>query len=160
MSKTLIIQGSARNDGNTATAARQLEEATGGKLLDLLDHRIAPYDYANKYPPNDQFLSLARRIIIYDRLVLASPVYWYSMSGPMKNFLDRFTDLITFHKDLGLRLRGKELAVLSCSGEKTVNAGFYEPFRLTAEYLGMEYGPEWHAFVRGSRIDVTERPRG
>ncbi len=156
MGSTLIVQGSARGDGNTALAVQQLQEETNGKVIDLLEYRIAPYDYGNDYPVDDDFLSLAKRVIIYDRLILASPVYWYSMSGPMKLFLDRFTDLLTYHKDLGNRLKGKELGVLSCSGERTVNDGFYEPFRLSADYLGMQYGPEYHAFVRGSRVDLQE----
>ena len=156
MAKTLIIMGSARGDGNTAAAARDLEQRTGGKVIDLLDHHIAPYDYDNNYPDADDFLSLARRIVTYDRFILASPVYWYSMSGVMKDFLDRFTDLLTYHKDLGRRLRGKEMGVLSCSAEQVVNPGFYEPFRLSADYLGMTYGPEYHGWVRGSRVDLQE----
>nr|WP_256534230.1 NAD(P)H-dependent oxidoreductase [Lewinella sp. JB7] len=148
----MIIVGSARGDGNTVDAARQLSDQTGGKLLDLLEYSIAPYDYAHDYPAQDNFLALARRIVTYDRVILASPVYWYSMSGGMKDFLDRFTDLLTFHKDLGRRLRGLEMAVLSCSGEERANDGFYEPFRLSAEYLGMSYGPEYHGWVRGKRI--------
>ena len=154
MSKTLIILGSARGDGNTARAAQALETETGGKVIDLLDYAIAPYNYENAYSEGDDFLGMAKRMVIYDRIILASPVYWYSMSGPMKNYLDRFTDLLTYHKDLGRRLRGKELAVLSCSAEQVVNPGFYEPFRLTAEYLGMTYGPEWHGWVKGSRVDL------
>ncbi|NJB84575.1 multimeric flavodoxin WrbA [Lewinella marina] len=156
MAKTLIVMGSARADGNTALAARSLKDSMGGKIINLLDHRIAPFDYGNDYPIDDAFLSMIKRVVIYDRLILASPVYWYSMSGPMKQFLDRFTDLLTYHKDLGRRLRGKELGVLSCSGDATVNPGFYEPFRLTADYLGMPYGPEHHAWVRGSRVELLE----
>lgn len=158
MAKTLIILGSARADGNTALAARTLKESTGGKILDLLDHRVAPYDYGNNYPADDDFLSLIKRVVIYDRLILASPVYWYSMSGPMKVFLDRFTDLITYHKDLGQRLRSKELGVLSCSGDQSAPECFYEPFRLTAAYLGMPYRPPHHAWVRGSRVELQEVP--
>ncbi|MBB4080702.1 NAD(P)H-dependent FMN reductase [Lewinella aquimaris] len=157
MSSTLIIIGSARGDGNTADAAQQLSDQMGGKLLDLLEYSVAPYDYGHDYPPEDAFLALVRRIVTYDRVILASPVYWYSMSGGMKDFLDRFTDLLTYHKDLGRRLRGKEMAVLSCSGEERANDGFYESFRLSAEYLGMQYGPEYHGWVRGSRILLRER---
>ncbi|MGB3800440.1 MAG: NAD(P)H-dependent oxidoreductase [Lewinella sp.] len=154
MAKTLIILGSARGDGNTAKAAQQLESDIGGKLVDLLDYRIAPYHYENAYPENDEFIAMAKRLVIYDRIVFASPVYWYSMSGVMKDFFDRLTDLLTFHKDIGRRLRGKQVGVLSCSAEQSVNPGFYEPFRLTADYLGMSYGPEWHGWVRGSRVDL------
>ena len=156
MPKTLIILGSARGDGNTAKAVEALDAGPGSKTIDLLELSIHPYRYDNAYPEDDEFISLVKRIVIYDRVLLASPVYWYSMSGGMKNFLDRFTDLLTYHKDLGRRLRGKELGVLSCSAEAQANPGFYEPFELSAEYLGMRYGPVLHARVRGSRIEMTE----
>ena len=156
MPKTLIILGSARGDGNTAKAIESLEASAGSKTIDLLDLAIHPYRYDNAYPDGDDFIDLIKRIVIYDRVMLASPVYWYSMSGGMKNFLDRFTDLLTFHKDLGRRLRGKELGVLSCSAEARANPGFYEPFELSAEYLGMRYGPVFHARVRGSRIELVK----
>lgn len=33
------------------------------------------------------------------------------------------------------------------SNDEKINASFYDAFRLSAEYLGMEYGPVWHGWV-------------
>ena len=49
----------------------------------------------------------------YDTIIFATPVYWYSMSGILKVFIDRITDLLTIEKELGRKLRGKKMAVVS-----------------------------------------------
>jgi multimeric flavodoxin WrbA len=77
----------------------------------------------------------------YDTLIFATPIYWYSMSGIMKVFFDRFSDLIRIEKDWGRKLRGKKMAVISNSHdfENDLEYDFYIPFRKSAEYLGMKY---------------------
>jgi multimeric flavodoxin WrbA len=148
---------SARSDGNTAAAARALRERLDGSLIDLRNYRIAPFDYSGQYPADDQYLTLMRTILDHDHLILASPVYWYSMSGGMKNFLDRFTDLLTHQKDTGRQLRGRRLGVLSCANDEEINETFYGAFRLTAGYLSMKYGPEIHSWVEGEDVAFSER---
>jgi len=76
-----------------------------------------------------------------DRLfwILATPVYWYTMSAQMKVFIDRLTDLITLRKDLGRMLHGKSLAVIASGSDACLPEGFEFPFRLTCEYLRMKY---------------------
>lgn len=60
---------------------------------------------------NDDYLNLMKQILEkYETLILATPVYWYSMSGIMKVFFDRLTDLLTIEKELGRKLRGKKIA--------------------------------------------------
>lgn len=60
---------------------------------------------------NDDYLNLMKQILDkYETLILATPVYWYSMSGIMKVFFDRLTDLLTIEKELGRKLRGKKIA--------------------------------------------------
>ncbi|WP_238749045.1 flavodoxin family protein [Neolewinella maritima] len=155
---TLLLQASARSNGHTSRVVRHLADQLDCPVVDLLDHRIHPYDYAGNYPADDSFIALVRdRLLPVDRIILASPVYWYAMSGGMKTFLDRFTDLLTTHKELGRQLRGKQLAVLSCANDAEVNLGFYEPFRLTAAYLGMTYTDTWHGYVKPDGTVVVMR---
>ena len=144
---TIIVQGSARGDGNTTAVAQALGEQLAAPIIDLLQHRVYPFTYAHDYPADDEFIPLLRRCLAYDRMILASPVYWYTMSAQLKVFVDRLTDLLTTHKPLGRQLRGKLLGVLSCANDAEVNPSFYDAFRLTAEYLGMEYAGEWHGWV-------------
>ncbi len=79
-----------------------------------------------------------KNILNYQTLILASPIYWYSMSGIMKTFLDRFTDLITIQKDMGRQLKGKNVYLLSSFGG-THTPCFEDPFILTCQYFGMNY---------------------
>ena len=81
-------------------------------LLNRLDWPVLPYPYEQDYPATDAFLHLAKLLLQHSALVVATPVYWCSMSRPMKVFLDRFTDLITSHKHLGRQLAGKPMFLL------------------------------------------------
>lgn len=144
MSKVVIIVGSSRSDGNTMKIAQTIAQKHKIDVLNLSDYQFSYYDYENKNK-GDDFLSLIQKCIEnYDTFVFATPVYWYSMSGIMKVFFDRFSDLLTIEKELGRKLRGKKMAVLSNSAESNLAYDFYIPFQKSAEYLGMKYSGEQH----------------
>lgn len=154
----LIILGSARSDGNTARVANKLRQDIRAEQIDLLDHTIHPFRYGGNYPTDDQYIEIIERHVLpHPHIILASPVYWYAMSGIMKNFVDRFTDLLTIHKALGRQLRGKTLGALSCTGDANVEPSFFTAFRLIAKYLGMHYGPEYHGWVHANDHQVAIR---
>ena len=108
-------------------------------IIDLRSFRIGHYDYEHNYKEDD-FIELFRnKIIKAETIIFATPVYWYSMSGRMKVFLDRMTDLLKIEKDLGRQLRGKSLAVFTTSNGGNIGDDFWRPFVETADYLGMNY---------------------
>ena len=144
MGKTVIILGSSRSDGDTATVIQNLKALSGFDSIDLRAYNISYYDYEH-HNSTDDFIPLMRNIIAqYDTIIFATPIYWYTMSGILKVFFDRISDLLTIEKDLGRRLRGKGFAVLSCSFNSEVSEPFWHPFRSTAEYLGMNYLAQTH----------------
>lgn len=146
MSKTIIIQGSARSIGNTSNIIKHLSSKLQFDLVDLKTKNFSGYDYSFKNA-DDDFLPLAANLINnYDKFIFATPVYWYSMSGLMKNFLDRFSDLLGPHKELGRKLRGKSIGVISCSGDNDIQEAMYMPFKESAKYLGMTYLGEVHGW--------------
>lgn len=115
-------------------------------LIDLTDFNISYYDYEHKNR-NDDFIDLIKRITEnYDVLIFATPVYWYAMSGIMKVFFDRLSDLLTIEKDLGRKLRNKHMAVISCSNGNNLGDSFWLPFKYSAEYLGMNYITDLHTY--------------
>lgn len=139
MSNAVIIFGSSRSDGDTFKVVSRIQEFLRCDIIDLNAYAISYYDYshANK---DDDFLPLLKRVITeYDKVILATPVYWYTMGAVLKTFLDRFSDLLTIEKELGRKLRGKDLGVISCSLGSQVDKEFWHPFRETASYLGMHY---------------------
>lgn len=137
--KKVVIVGSSRNDGETLNLTNELIEKSKWDLINLNDYNFSYYDYKHENR-NDDYLDLMNRIITkYDTLIFATPVYWYSMSGIMKVFFDRLTDLLEIEKDLGRKLRGKNMAAISCSIGNNLGEYFWLPFIETANYLGMEY---------------------
>ncbi|WP_228530314.1 flavodoxin family protein [Tamlana sp. I1] len=109
------------------------------------DYNISYYDYKH-LNRHDDFIPLMKRITNnYDVFIFATPVYWYAMSGIMKVFFDRLTDLLTIEKDMGRELRNKYMAVISSSNGDHLNDNFWLPFKKSAQYLGMHYLTNFHS---------------
>lgn len=135
--KYLVILGSSRSDGETKEVYQKVFKDIKHKYYDIaeLDLNFFDYDYKNQ---DDDFLKIAEEMGEYENIILATPVYWYTMSAQMKIFIDRISDLITIRKDLGRKLKGKKLYLLSSYGA-TMPIAFEEPFRQTCIYMEMEY---------------------
>ncbi|MFC6999090.1 flavodoxin family protein [Rufibacter roseus] len=141
----LILLASARKESNTRLMVEQVFHDTPHQLLDLLDFQIAPYRYQNDYPPEDKFLQVVEQVLQHQVIILATPVYWYAMSGLMKTFFDRLTDLVTVQKSKGRQLKNKTLFLLAVGADAELPDGFEVPFKLTAKYLDMTYGGSLYA---------------
>lgn len=137
--KIVVILGSSRTEGDTGEVVNRIKYISDWEVIDLNDYKIGYYDYLHKNK-DDDYLSLMRNIIDnYNVLVFATPVYWYAMSGIMKTFFDRFTDLLDDEKELGRKLRTKSMAVISSSQGSNLGDYFWLPFSESAKYLGMNY---------------------
>lgn len=153
--KKVIILGSSRKNGNTTRIVDEISKDTGIDVIDLSDYNISYYDYESKNREDD-FLPLIRRILEeYDTLIFATPIYWYNMSGIMKVFFDRFSDLIRIEKETGRKLRGKKIGVISNSHDNEIEDSFYIPFKKSADYLGMEY--LGHAHFNANILNQTTK---
>jgi len=152
MNKILIIKGSSRKEGNTQKVIARLNKDHEFDVIDLLDYQIGPFHY-NFDNHTDDFIPLMEKVTEqYDTLIFATPVYWYNMSGIMKIFFDRFSDLLHYRKDLGRKLRGKSMAMISNSAGNDRKEGYEMPFRESANYLGMEYLGDVHIWFDGDTI--------
>ena len=155
--KKVVIVGSSRNDGDTTSLTNELIEQSKWDIINLNDYNFSYYDYEHKNR-HDDYLNLMEQIINkYDTLIFATPIYWYSMSGIMKVFFDRITDLLTIEKGLGRKLRGKKMAVISISIGENLGELFWLPFIETANYLGMEYVGNTHTIAKEkNEIKIAE----
>lgn len=133
----VVLLASSRPRGNTFALARLAFVEDQVRLIDLGRHRIAYYDY--EPARDDDFIALVRTIIDAPLWILATPLYWYTMSAQAKTFIDRLSDLLERHRDLGHALRGKGFAVVCSGTDAQLPSGFDEPFVLTCNYLGMRY---------------------
>ena len=151
--KKIIILGSSRKNGETKKVVNELIRLSSWDLIDLTDFNISHFDY-DHLNRDDDFIELIKRISSnYDVLIFATPVYWYSMSGIMKVFFDRLTDLLRIKKDDGRKLRNKYMAVISCSNGDNLGDNFWLPFKKSAEYLGMNYITDLHTYQDKMEIE-------
>lgn len=147
MNTKVIIQASSKSYGNTYKIVSELNKNNDFDFIDLATKDINHFDYEFKNE-HDDFLPLIKEIVSkYDTIVFATPVYWYAMSGILKVFFDRMSDLLIKHKDLGRQFRGKKMAMLSNSGNDDLRNGFTMPFTETSKYLGMTYLGDIHIWL-------------
>lgn len=108
MKKIVIITSSPRKNGNSETLARKFEE--GARAAGSTTEFIAVRDLNLKFCTgcvacqkigkcvlNDGMNEIYETVRISDVLVFATPVYYYSVCGQLKTFLDRLNPL--FPKD-------------------------------------------------------------
>ena len=152
--KKVIILGSARQHGETKKVIDTLLDISDWDLIDLTDFKISHFDYEHQNR-GDDFIGLMKRITDnYEVMIFATPVYWYAMSGIMKVFFDRLTDLLRIEKTLGRKLRNKHMAVVSCSNGDNLEDDFWLPFKKSAAYLGMNYIANLHTFQDDQEIEM------
>ncbi|MCB0636469.1 MAG: flavodoxin family protein [Lewinella sp.] len=144
--KRIIVFGSSRGEGNTALIARYLGDKLGCPVRDLNDYPMVPYAYDNVYPENDRYLALMEELVGYHEWLLVSPVYWYAMSAQMKIFFDRISQVLRHREDLLEALHGTRMWAICVSSDSDEIPGFFEPFRLSAKYLHMDYLGYLHAW--------------
>lgn len=137
--KFIVILGSSRDDGDTYKLYAKVLKGIKHEFINLNLLNLGYFNYNFDYKTNDQFIKLAETLTEFPNIVLATPVYWYTMSAQMKTFFDRLSDLITIRKDIGRKLKGKRVFVMTTYGA-TMPIGFEETFRQTCIYLEMEYG--------------------
>ena len=99
------VNGSPRNYGGTYKLLMMALEAAKRegakvKMFNLYEMDIKPcigclcdIQNACRYPCviEDDMRVLYEEILRADGLIIATPIYWYSPSGPVKNFIDRLT---------------------------------------------------------------------
>jgi multimeric flavodoxin WrbA len=153
----IVVLASSRSQGNTRLLVDYLVAGTALPVVDLSSKKISPYDYDHANA-GDDFIPLIETLCQKDVWVFATPVYWYTMSAPMKIFFDRLSDLLTTHQELGRKLRGRSMAVIASGTDPSLPDCFEAPFRLTCDYLGMYYrGACYGCFERDLTPAVSAR---
>jgi multimeric flavodoxin WrbA len=138
MPRPLVILGSARPDGETRRAVDIAFPPGSVQLVALPHYTIGGYDYGHTNA-GDDFSAIAEAMTAAQTIVFATPVYWYTMSAPLKIFFDRLTDLTENLKVQGKALAGKSVWVIATGTEAELPEGFEIPFARTADYFGMVY---------------------
>ena len=133
MNKILFINGSPNKNGNTARLAHLFLKGHDYDTLNLVDLKI--YSYGQHFA-DDQYQEVIRAISSHEGIVVGSPMYWHSMSGAVRNVLDRFYGKV---ENGSLSSRRLYFVFQGAAPEKwMLEAGEYTMKRFAALY-GMAY---------------------
>jgi multimeric flavodoxin WrbA len=157
--KVLVLLGSPRKKGNSAILADRISKgakAAGAKVETVFLHglKIAPCnscytcqkENSKGCAIKDAMQDLYPKLLAADAWVIASPVYWFTMSAQTKLFMDRCFALLAYGQNA---FAGKRIAIAMSYGDADpfasgcVNAlrTFQDAFRYTgAKIVGMVYG--------------------
>ena len=83
----LFINGSPNKSGNTARLAEKLLKGKDYETLNMVDYKL--YGYGQKFS-GDQFMEIVNKMKASKTIIIGSPLYWHSMSGMVRNLIDRF----------------------------------------------------------------------
>ena len=129
----LFINGSPHKNGTTVKLAESFLKDKDYETLDLVDYKI--YSYGQNFE-DDQFDEVVLKMSQADTIIIGSPLYWHSMSGAIRNLLDRFYN----HVSESL-LKGKDMYFIFQGYAPTLQqleAGEYTMKRFASLY-GMNY---------------------
>lgn len=89
--KILFINGSPRENGNTASLAKILLEGRPYETLMLTRYRINAYGQTLE---GDQFDTIVNKMKQADIVVVGSPVYWHNICASVRTVMERFYGII------------------------------------------------------------------
>lgn len=101
MEKILFMNSSPNREGNTYRIGEELLKDKEHDVLQMADYRISQY---GQVFDDDELKEVLKEMDKYDILVIGSPVYWYTVGGMLKTFIDRLYMLPEAEA-----LRGKKL---------------------------------------------------
>ncbi|PKN33477.1 MAG: flavodoxin family protein [Deltaproteobacteria bacterium HGW-Deltaproteobacteria-19] len=162
--KVLVLLGSPRKKGNTAVLAGEIARGAASKGAEvetvfLHGMKISPCQgcmacqkkNAKRCALDDDMQALYPKLLAADAWVIASPVYWFTMTAQTKLWMDRCFALPAYGMD---PFRGKRIAVaMAYGGEDPFDSGAVNALRafqdayayVEADLVGMVYGSAMEA---------------
>jgi hypothetical protein len=149
----LFLLASAREHGNTEIMARHaaahLPSGTEQRWLRLADHPLPEFEDVRHtgdgvYPvPEGNARTLLEATVDATDIVIASPLYWYSLATSAKHYMDHWAGWMRVPGfDFRARMRDKTVwGVCAVSDEDFSKADpLIGSLRLSAEYFGARFG--------------------
>lgn len=148
----LFLLGSSRADGNTETLARlaaeQLPADAGQRWLHLRELPLPDFEDlrhadGEHLPPTGHAATLLEATLAATDVVIASPLYWYSVSTSTKRYLDHWSGWLRLPGvDFKQRMAGKTLwgVTALADADPAVAEPLAGTLRISGQYLGMRWG--------------------
>lgn len=146
MKNVLVITGSPRNNGNSASLARAFiegAEAAGGKtmLFEAGKMNISGcaacntcFSRGTACSYQDDFNALAPMLENADMIVFCTPLYWFTFPAQLKAAIDKFYSFYAAKK----KLKIKEAVLIVCGGTEDTKdfEGIIKTYQLIVKHQG------------------------
>lgn len=149
----LFVLGSARYNGNTEylarQAARSLPASVKQNWIHLLDNKLPDFEDIRHDGEKKYSIGTASERKLLDAtlaatdLVIASPLYWYSVSASVKLYLDHWSGWMRLEGvDFRSRMAGKTLWSISAYSDEDPNVAqpLVDMMKFGADYMKMNFG--------------------
>ncbi|MFF2876924.1 flavodoxin family protein [Gottfriedia sp. NPDC057991] len=119
-----IIHGSSRENGNTEQLTNLITKDVAKTEVHLRHKNIKAIN-DQRHEPNgfqpidDDYEEIIQEMLQHDTIIFSTPLYWYGMSGYMKNFIDRWSQSLR-NKDLQFaeKIKNKKMYVVIVGGDQ------------------------------------------
>jgi multimeric flavodoxin WrbA len=147
MTNILLINGSSRENGNTEQLADVMLQGISCTRVNIrnffiqpiVDQRHVPGGFTAVADDYDQIIEMVRQ---HDVLIFATPIYWYGMSGHMKQFIDRWSQSLRDTRfSFKAEMEKKKGFVVICGGDDPYIKGLplIQQFQYIFQFMGLEY---------------------
>ncbi|MFB7139463.1 flavodoxin family protein [Gottfriedia sp. NPDC056225] len=119
-----IIHGSSRENGNTEQLTNLMTKNMNKTEVHLRHKNIMAINDQRHEPSgfqtiDDDYEEIIKEMLEHDTIIFSTPLYWYGMSGYMKNFIDRWSQSLR-NKDLHFseKIKNKKMYVVIVGGDQ------------------------------------------
>lgn len=153
-----VIYGGNRPNGNTESLTKLAIQGLDVEEVYLKDYLIKPiidkrHEVEGFPEVNDDYNSIIDRILPHDILIFSTPIYWYSMTGTMKNFIDRWSQTLKDpnYPDFKSIMATKRAYVIAVGGDQPYIKALpmIQQFQHIFDYIGITF--EGYIIGEGNR---------
>lgn len=148
MAKVVVLYGSSRTTSNTELLTKKAIAGLDAKEIYLRDFTVKPivdgrHTEHGFDEVDDDYDTIIKQVEQSYIILFSTPIYWYSMSGLMKNFIDRWSQTLRDPKfpDFKKNMSGKKAYVLAVGGDEPHMKGLamIDQFRWIFQFVGMSF---------------------
>lgn len=146
--KITTIIGSSREDSNSEILADLVTKDIKHNKIDLKNLSIQPIHDLRHADGGFQFVdddydTIINALLESDLIIFSTPIYWYTMSGIMKNMIDRLSHAIRDDRfpQFKEQLKSVEAIVVAVGGDEPKIKGLplIQQFKYTFDFLNMQF---------------------
>lgn len=144
----VVLYGGGRPNGNSELLTKKAIEGIEVEEIHLKDYLIEPiidkrHAEEGFSEVNDEYNLIIDRILKHDIIIFSTPIYWYSMTGIMKNFVDRWSQTLkdSDYPDFKKQLASKKAYVIAVGGDNPYMKGLpmIQQFQHIFDFIGLTF---------------------